>query len=115
MATHSCLIGRTGRHRQTQPSETVRTVPLLCPTYRLKFPKPRRNSITLPIVYELVAAYELFDRDDRVRVVVLTADHTAYAFCSGVKFHWHTLRLVTALNDCFSTLGGYYFGLEGPL
>ena len=36
---------------------------------------------------DLVAAYDLFDRDDRVRVVVLTADHTAFAFCSGVRDH----------------------------
>jgi len=43
----------------------------------------QRNSITIPVVNDLVAAYDLFDRDDRVRVVVLTADHTAYAFCSG--------------------------------
>jgi enoyl-CoA hydratase/carnithine racemase len=34
---------------------------------------------------EFVAAYTLLDLDDRVRVVVLTADHTAPAFCSGVR------------------------------
>jgi hypothetical protein len=35
--------------------------------------------------HDLIAAYELFDRDDRVRAVVLTADPTAAAFCSGVR------------------------------
>ena len=39
----------------------------------------------MPVAQEFVAAYDLFDRDDRVRVVVLTADHTAPAFCSGVR------------------------------
>jgi len=43
----------------------------------------QRNTLTVPVAQEFVAAYELFDRDDRVRVVVLTADHTAPAFCSG--------------------------------
>ena len=45
----------------------------------------RRNTMTVPAAQEFVAAYELFDRDDRVRVVVLTADHNAPAFCSGVR------------------------------
>ena len=90
MATHSRLIGRTSRRRQTQPSETVRTTPhrtTILPTYGLKFPNRRRNSITIPVMDDLVAAYGLFDRDDRVRVVVLTADHTAFAFSSGVRDH----------------------------
>jgi hypothetical protein len=77
-------IVKLNRAKQYGPHHTV---PLFCPTYRLKFRISRRNSITLPVVHELVAAYELFDRDDRVRVVVLTADHTAYAFCSGVRDH----------------------------
>jgi enoyl-CoA hydratase/carnithine racemase len=59
----------------------------ILPTYRLNFPKRRRNSITVPVMNDLVAAYDLFDRDDRVRVVILTADHTAFAFCSGVRDH----------------------------
>lgn len=87
MATYSRLVGRTGRHSQTQSSETVRTTPhhtTILPTYRLKL---RLNSITIPVVNDLVAAYDLFDRDDRIRVVVLTADHTAHAFCSGVRDH----------------------------
>jgi len=42
-----------------------------------------RNTFVPSVGYDLVAAYELFDRDDRVRVVVLTADPTAAAFCSG--------------------------------
>ncbi|KAH9998838.1 peroxisomal enoyl-CoA-hydratase [Russula compacta] len=43
----------------------------------------QRNPFTIQLERELVAAYDLFDRDDRVRVVVLTADHAAPAFCSG--------------------------------
>ena len=87
MATDCRLLGRPGRHRQTQPSEAVRTTvtTLLTVDCRLTLPKFRRNSITIPVVRDLVAAYDLLDRDDRVRVVVLTADHTAHAFCSGVS------------------------------
>jgi len=53
----------------------------------------QRNSITVPVMDDLVAAYDLFDRDDRVRVVVLTADHTAFAFCSGadISSGWRNL------------------------
>jgi enoyl-CoA hydratase/carnithine racemase len=42
-----------------------------------------RNTFTSELEQDLVAAYTLFDLDDRVRAVVLTADHTAPAFCSG--------------------------------
>jgi enoyl-CoA hydratase/carnithine racemase len=42
-----------------------------------------RNTVNPQLGQEFVAAYSLFDLDDRVRVVVLTADHTAPAFCSG--------------------------------
>ena len=84
MATDCRLLGRPGRHRQTQPSEAVHTT-LLTVDCRLTLPNFRRNSITIPVVRDLVAAYDLLDRDDRVRVVVLTADHTAHAFCSGVS------------------------------
>jgi hypothetical protein len=44
-----------------------------------------RNTFVPSVGHDLVAAYELFDRDDRVRVVVCTADPTAAAFCSGVR------------------------------
>ncbi|KAI9463296.1 peroxisomal enoyl-CoA-hydratase [Lactarius psammicola] len=43
----------------------------------------QRNTFTIQLEQDLVAAYNLFDLDDRVRAVVLTADHTAPAFCSG--------------------------------
>lgn len=43
----------------------------------------QRNTYTVQLKQDLVAAYSLFDLDDRVRAVVLTADHTAPAFCSG--------------------------------
>jgi len=42
-----------------------------------------RNTFTIQVEQDLVAAYTLLDLDDRVRAVVLTADHTAQAFCSG--------------------------------
>ena len=44
----------------------------------------RRNTFTAPVVNDIIKAYDLFDRDDRVRVVVLTAEPTAPAFCAGV-------------------------------
>ncbi|KIM71682.1 hypothetical protein PILCRDRAFT_786141 [Piloderma croceum F 1598] len=44
----------------------------------------QRNTVSGTIAADLVHALDLFDRDDRVRVVVLTAEHTAPAFCSGV-------------------------------
>ncbi|KAH9003118.1 peroxisomal enoyl-CoA-hydratase [Lactarius hatsudake] len=43
----------------------------------------QRNTFTIRLQQELVAAYGLFNLDDRVRAVVLTAEHTAPAFCSG--------------------------------
>jgi len=42
-----------------------------------------RNTFTIQLEQDLVEAYTFFDLDDRVRAVVLTADHTASAFCSG--------------------------------
>ncbi|GLB36147.1 putative enoyl- hydratase isomerase family protein [Lyophyllum shimeji] len=42
-----------------------------------------RNSINKNIIEELIQAFNLFDKDDRVRVVILTADPSAPAFCSG--------------------------------
>lgn len=44
----------------------------------------RRNTFTAALAHDIIKAYDLFDRDDRVRVVVLTAEHTAPAFCAGV-------------------------------
>ena len=84
MAKHCPLLGRPDRYRQTQPTKAVRTT-FPATSRKLKILNSRRNSVTNPLVHELVAAYELLDRDDRVRVVVLTADHTAEAFCSGVR------------------------------
>ncbi|KAJ3567472.1 hypothetical protein NP233_g6343 [Leucocoprinus birnbaumii] len=43
----------------------------------------QRNVINTNIIEELIQIFELADRDDRVRVVVLTAEPTAPAFCSG--------------------------------
>ncbi|KAL5504340.1 hypothetical protein ACEPAH_8414 [Sanghuangporus vaninii] len=43
----------------------------------------RRNVFTKRLAAELISAFETFDKDDRIRVVVLTADHRAPAFCAG--------------------------------
>ena len=74
-------IVKLNRAKQYGPHHTVS---LFYPLTGLNH-KLRRNSLTISVMDDLVAAYDLFDRDDRVRVVVLTADHTAFAFCSGVR------------------------------
>ncbi|KAG6842214.1 hypothetical protein C0991_000184 [Blastosporella zonata] len=43
----------------------------------------QRNSINKNIILELKEAFKLCDRDDRVRAVILTAEATAPAYCSG--------------------------------
>ncbi|THH31519.1 hypothetical protein EUX98_g2671 [Antrodiella citrinella] len=43
----------------------------------------QRNTFSQSLTYELVKAFDLFDKDDRVRVVVFTAEPTAPAFCAG--------------------------------
>ncbi|KAF8078627.1 peroxisomal enoyl-CoA-hydratase [Lyophyllum atratum] len=43
----------------------------------------QRNSINKNIITELIQAFNLCDRDDRVRVVILTADPSTSAYCSG--------------------------------
>lgn len=40
---------------------------------------------TLPS--ELLEVFDLADRDDRVRVIIVTAEHTAPAYCSGVSMY----------------------------
>ncbi|KAI0649033.1 peroxisomal enoyl-CoA-hydratase [Trametes meyenii] len=45
----------------------------------------QRNTFTDALAAELVKAFDLLDKDDRVRAVVLTAEHTAPAFCSGAE------------------------------
>ncbi|KAI0359779.1 peroxisomal enoyl-CoA-hydratase [Trametes cingulata] len=42
-----------------------------------------RNTFVQAVADDLIKVFDLLDRDDRVRVVVQTADHTAPAFCSG--------------------------------
>ncbi|KAI0719379.1 peroxisomal enoyl-CoA-hydratase [Cerioporus squamosus] len=42
-----------------------------------------RNTFSAELVKDTLHAFDLFDRDDRVRVVVLTAEPDAPAFCSG--------------------------------
>ncbi|KAA1469301.1 peroxisomal enoyl-CoA-hydratase [Dentipellis sp. KUC8613] len=43
----------------------------------------QRNTFGGTLPEELIAVFDLLDRDDRVRVVVLTADPKAPAYCSG--------------------------------
>ncbi|KAK7690428.1 hypothetical protein QCA50_005526 [Cerrena zonata] len=42
-----------------------------------------RNTFTKDLVNEIVLLFDLFDKDDRVRVVVLTAEPNAPAYCAG--------------------------------
>ncbi|KAG7451327.1 enoyl-CoA hydratase/isomerase [Guyanagaster necrorhizus] len=42
-----------------------------------------RNSFSRGLVNELIRIFELVDKDDNIRVVILTADPTAPAFCAG--------------------------------
>lgn len=48
-------------------------------------PIDRRNTFSAELVDDLIKAYDLFDRDDHIRVVILTAEPNALAFCSGVR------------------------------
>ena len=48
----------------------------------------RRNTFSAELVKDVLKAFDLFDRDDRIRVVVLTAEPDAPAFCSGVSQSW---------------------------
>jgi len=41
------------------------------------------NTFNTGFCDEIIQAYELFDRDERVRVVILTAEPTAPVFCAG--------------------------------
>ena len=54
-----------------------------------------RNTYNKQIVKEIHHVFELCDKDDRVRVVILTAEPTAAAYCSGVRFK----RNMTAIAD----------------
>ncbi|CAK5269325.1 unnamed protein product, partial [Mycena citricolor] len=43
-----------------------------------------RNTWNRPLPSELRQVFELADRDDRVKAVVMSAEHTAPAYCAGV-------------------------------
>ncbi|KAJ6513081.1 peroxisomal enoyl-CoA-hydratase [Mycena sanguinolenta] len=45
----------------------------------------QRNSWSSDVPRELQKVFDLADRDDRVRVVIVTAEHTAPAFCAGAE------------------------------
>ncbi|KAF6754566.1 peroxisomal enoyl-CoA-hydratase [Ephemerocybe angulata] len=53
----------------------------------------QRNTFTEDLVKELIEVFTLADRDDRVRAVILTAEHTAPAYCSGADISggWNRL------------------------
>jgi hypothetical protein len=92
-------------------TQRTHTVLLRLRRHRRRLIKRRRNTVTLPVVDDLVAAYELFDLDDRVRAVVLTADPTADAFCAGVRLFCVVLVVMALMRRPFfplsSTAGGY--------
>ncbi|KAH9481282.1 Enoyl-CoA hydratase AFT3-1 [Psilocybe cubensis] len=54
-----------------------------------------RNTFGGVLDKELINVFQLCDRDDRVRVVILTAEHTAPAYCSGADLTngWNLLWL----------------------
>ncbi|PIL35489.1 hypothetical protein GSI_02217 [Ganoderma sinense ZZ0214-1] len=58
-----------------------------------------RNTFTAPVVHDIIKAYDLFDRDDRVRVVVLTAEPTAPAFCAGADLSGGWMGMFTPENE----------------
>ncbi|KAJ7126844.1 peroxisomal enoyl-CoA-hydratase [Mycena epipterygia] len=43
----------------------------------------QRNSWIRPVPLELQKVFDLADKDDRVRAIVLTSEHTAGAYCAG--------------------------------
>lgn len=45
----------------------------------------RRNTFGGSFPAEVISVFDLLDRDDRVRVIVFTADPKAPAYCSGVS------------------------------
>ncbi|PPQ81015.1 hypothetical protein CVT25_014523 [Psilocybe cyanescens] len=54
-----------------------------------------RNTFGGTLDKDLADVFQLCDRDDRVRVVILTAEHTAPAYCSGADISngWNILWL----------------------
>ncbi|TFY80201.1 hypothetical protein EWM64_g3811 [Hericium alpestre] len=75
------------------------------PIYRPAFMIPdipcRRNTFAGTLPQEIVAAFDLLDRDDRVRVVVLTADPKAPAYCAGadISSGWDSLFTKESLKE----------------
>jgi len=53
----------------------------------------QRNTWIGPVANELQQVFDLADKDDRVRVVILTAAHTAAAYCAGADISggWNIL------------------------
>ncbi|PFH46230.1 hypothetical protein AMATHDRAFT_183700 [Amanita thiersii Skay4041] len=70
-----------------------------------------RNTFTKLLLKELTIAFELFDKDDRVRVVILTAGHDAPAYCSGADLTngwdpWRSSKKPGAENNSPHADGG---------
>ncbi|OSD06654.1 peroxisomal enoyl-CoA-hydratase [Trametes coccinea BRFM310] len=55
----------------------------------------QRNTFVQPLAEDLIKAYDILDRDDRVRVVVLTAEPDAPAFCAGADLNGGWERILT--------------------
>ncbi|TFK74154.1 peroxisomal enoyl-CoA-hydratase [Pluteus cervinus] len=60
-----------------------------------------RNTYNQRTVHELNEVFDLCDRDDRVRAVILTAEHDAPAFCSGADISggWDILWSPETLSE----------------
>ncbi|KAF7422883.1 hypothetical protein PC9H_011047 [Pleurotus ostreatus] len=69
-----------------------------------------RNTFVASLIPELVQALEYADKDDRVRVVIFTADHTAPAYCSGANlsdaWHWNGIDPDTIADHDYRDAAG---------
>ncbi len=76
---NSVAVVTLARSKQFVHSSVITSAALTSQSYN------RRNTFSAELVDDLIKSFDLFDRDDRVRVVVLTAEPTAPAFCAGVS------------------------------
>ncbi|KAK0223403.1 ClpP/crotonase-like domain-containing protein [Armillaria fumosa] len=74
----------------------------------------QRNSFSMGLVNELVRIFELVDKDDRVRVVILTAEPTALAFCAGADLSggWNGLSREEKPSGTSSTSTHYLHNID---
>ncbi|KAJ3809458.1 peroxisomal enoyl-CoA-hydratase [Lentinula aff. lateritia] len=57
------------------------------------------NSFSEKMSVDLVRVFQFGDQDDRVRVIVLSADPSAPAFCAGVSIACRTIRSLVVLIE----------------